>query len=142
MNNYEDIIDLPHHISKTRTPMSMYNRSAQFAPFAALTGYDEAVKETARLTNSKIEIDEGLKNILNSKLNIINEHIKENHQITFTYFIQDKRKDGGEYHYYTGTVRRIDEVSNIIYMKDRSKLLFNDILNITSETLKLEGEIN
>lgn len=142
MSNYEDIIDLPHHVSKTRSPMSMYNRAAQFAPFAALTGYDEAVKEMARLTNSKIDIDEGLRSILNNKLNIINDHLKENLQITFTYFIPDKRKKGGEYHCYTGIVRRIDEVSKTIYMKDKSKLLFNDILNITSETLKLDDEIN
>lgn len=138
MNDYNNIIDLEHHVSKTRTPMSMYDRAAQFAPFAALTGYAEAVKETARLTNNKIEIDEGLKNILNSKLNIINQHLKENHQITFTYFIQDKTKVGGEYYYYTGIVRRIDETNKIIYMKDKSKLFFNDILNISSETLKFD----
>lgn len=140
MSNYEDIINLPHHVSKTRSPMSMYNRAAQFAPFAALTGYDEAVKEMARLTNSKIDIDEGLRSILNNKLNIINDHLKENLQITFTYFIPDKRKNGGEYSYYTGIVRRIDKDNKTIYMLDKSKLLFNDILNITSDSLKLENE--
>jgi hypothetical protein len=118
----------------------MYNRAAQFAPFAALTGYDEAVKEMARLTNSKIDIDEGLRSILNNKLNIINDHLKENLQITFTYFIPDKRKNGGEYSYYTGIVRRIDKDNKTIYMLDKSKLLFNDILNITSDSLKLENE--
>ena len=68
MNNYEDIINLPHHISKKHPQMSIWSRSAQFAPFAALTGYDDAVKETARLTDKRLEIDEGLKNILNNTL--------------------------------------------------------------------------
>ena len=68
MNKYDDIINLPHHVSKTRKPMTMYNRAAQFAPFAALTGYDDAIKETSRLTDKKIEISDELKNELNQKI--------------------------------------------------------------------------
>ena len=89
MSKYDDIINMPRHISKTRPQMSLYNRSAQFAPFAALTGYEERVKETARLTDTKIEIDDGLRNILNMKLNIISEHLKEKPEITITYFIKE-----------------------------------------------------
>ena len=70
-NNYDDIIDLPHYVSKKRPQMSIEARSAQFAPFAALSGYDEAVKETARLTDKRLEIDDGLKSILNNKLQYV-----------------------------------------------------------------------
>ena len=90
--NYEDIINLPHYESKKHPRMSLEARSAQFAPFAALTGYEDAVKETARLTDKKIEIDEGLKQILNNKLQYILENNDANPEITFTYFISDKKK--------------------------------------------------
>ena len=80
MNNYDDIINLNRPISKHQH-LGIDSRSAQFAPFAALVGYDEAVKETARLTDKRIEIDEGLKEMINSKLNYLNEHIKDNNEI-------------------------------------------------------------
>lgn len=92
MNNYEDIINLPHHVSKKHPQMSIWSRSAQFAPFAALTGYDDAVKETARLTDKRLEIDEGLKNILNNKLQYILENKSLQPEITFTYFVYDNKK--------------------------------------------------
>ena len=89
MNKYDDIIKLPHHVSKRHPQMSIMARSAQFAPFAALSGYDEAVKETARLTDKRIEIDDGLKLIINNKLNYILENLNINPQIIFTYFVYD-----------------------------------------------------
>ena len=73
MSNYDDIINLPHHVSSTREPMTLYNRASQFAPFSALTGYDEEIKETARLTDRKIELDEDTKNILNQTENFQNQ---------------------------------------------------------------------
>lgn len=97
MNNYDDIINLPHYESKIRKRMSLEARSAQFAPFAALTGYDNKVKETARLTDKKIELTDEEYNLINSKLQIIKDHIKEQPEIIFTIFIKDKLKDGGKY---------------------------------------------
>ena len=96
-HSYDDIINLPHHVSKKHPPMSLYARSAQFAPFAALTGYEDAVRETARETNERIEIDDELKLILDGKIQILFEKIKVKPEVTFTYFIPDLRKDGGAY---------------------------------------------
>lgn len=138
MNNYEDIINLPHHESKTREQMSLYNRAAQFAPYSALTGYEDQVKETARLTDKKIDLDDGLKLILNKKISILNEHLKEKHEIEITYFLKDNYKDGGKYITFKGIIRRIDEVNKIIYFLDRSKLNFEDIFQIKCETLNLD----
>ena len=92
MNNYDDIINLNRPISK-HSRLSIESRASQFAPFAALVGYDEAVKETARLTDKRLEIDDGLKEMLNSKLNYINEHIKENIEIATTDRIGCRRND-------------------------------------------------
>ena len=71
MSNYEDIINLPHHVSSTRKPMTLYNRASQFAPFSALTGYDDEIEEIARLTDRKVELDEDSKKIINNKINFI-----------------------------------------------------------------------
>ena len=105
---YDDIINLPHHISKKHPQMSLYARSAQFAPFAALTGYEEAVKETARETNERIDIEDELKSILDGKLQIILEQIKNHPEISITYFIADSKKNGGEYVTVTGLVKKVD----------------------------------
>ena len=136
MNNYEDIINLPHHISSKRSQMSKEQRASQFAPFSALTGYEDAIKETARLTNRKIEVDEGLREVLNNKLNIIEENIKNNPEVSITYFIPDKKKEGGEYIKITGIVRRIDIVNNLIIMIDKTKIKMQDVLNITCDLFK------
>ena len=96
MDDYSDIINLSRPVSK-RPRMTLEQRSAQFAPFAALTGYEGQVKETARLTNKKIEINEELKEILNKKIQLIQKKIKEQPQIEITYFIPDSKKDGGKY---------------------------------------------
>lgn len=136
MSKYDDIINMPRHISKTRPQMSLYNRSAQFAPFAALTGYEERVKETARLTDTKIEIDDGLRNILNMKLNIISEHLKEKPEITITYFIKDNKKSGGKYSTLKCIIRRIDLVNQEIILYDRSVIKLDDIINISGNLIE------
>ena len=136
MSKYDDIINMPRHISKTRPQMSLYNRSAQFAPFAALTGYEERVKETARLTDTKIEIDDGLRNTLNMKLNIINEHLKEKPEITITYFIKDNKKSGGKYSTLKCVIRRIDLVNQEIILYDRSVIKLDDIINISGNLIE------
>ena len=94
-SRYDDIINLPHHVSPTRQRMSMHDRAAQFAPFAALVGYDDAVAETARLTESRPELDEQEQRIINEKLAYIAEHINEHPEVCIKYFVPDERKSGG-----------------------------------------------
>ena len=132
-NNYDDIINLPHYVSKKRPQMSIEQRSAQFAPFAALTGYDEAVKETARRTDRRIELEEGKKEMLNNKLLYILENIEANPEITFTYFLPDNKKSGGKYIDKMGIVRKIDMIEQYIQLIDKSKININDIIDIESE---------
>lgn len=132
-DNYEDIIDFPHHVSLKHPQMSIESRAAQFAPFSALSGYDDAVKETARLTDKRIEIDEGLKNILNDKLNIILSNIKNSPKVTFTYFVYDQKKSGGKYITVTGNVCHIDTIKQCIILRDKKVIPINEIINITSD---------
>ena len=136
MNKYEDIINLEHHISEKHMQMSKAARAAQFAPFSALTGYDTAIKATARLTDERIEIDEGLKTILNNKLQIILHNIKSNPEITFTYFLQDNKKQGGKYIIIKGSVKKIDITNGYIILSDKTKIIINDIINITGTIFK------
>ena len=137
MNKYDDIINLPHYESKTRKRMSLEARSAQFAPFAALTGYDDKVKETARRTDKRIELSDEEYNIINTKLQIIKEHIKEQPEINFVIFIKDKLKDGGKYEEVNGKVRVIDEVNEEIILVDKRKILLKNIYDINGEIIKI-----
>lgn len=136
MNKYDDIIKLPHHVSKRHPQMSIMARSAQFAPFAALSGYDEAVKETARLTDKRLEIDDGLKSILNNKLQYILENININPEIIFTYFVYDKKKTGGKYVKKIGIVKKIDLIEKYILLTDKSKIPIEEIIDINGEIFK------
>lgn len=130
MNKYKDIINLPHHVSKTRKLMSLYNRAAQFAPFAALTGYDDAIKETARLTEERIELSDELKNMLNQKIKLIIENIKLQPEVAITYYVPDNKKSGGVYKTISGNVKRIDEVEKCIIFTNKLKIKVSDMLNI------------
>lgn len=134
---YDDIINLPHHISKKHPQMSLYARSAQFAPFAALTGYEEAVKETARETNERIDIEDELKSILDGKLQIILEQIKNHPEISITYFIADTKKDGGEYVTVTGLVKKVDLYNQYIYLVDNTEIPINEIIDISGDIFKV-----
>ena len=133
LDNYEDIINLPHHTSLNHPRMSMEKRASQFSPFAALTGYEDLVKESARLTDKKIDLDDGVKQILNNKLQIINQNINNKIEVTFTYFVPDKFKSGGKYIDYTGTIKKIDNYNNLIIMDDMTKISITEIINIKSE---------
>lgn len=133
MNKYKDIINLPHHVSKTRNPMSLYNRAAQFAPFAALTGYDEAIKEKARLTEQRIELSDEFKNILNQKLQILNKNINSHPKVTITYFELDNKKSGGVYKTISGNIKKIDEYNKKLIFLDKNELRFNEIHDIEIE---------
>lgn len=111
--------------------MSLNNRSAQFAPFSALTGYSEKIKETARITDKKIELDEGLKTVINNRLQIIKENIKSVPQVTITYFIKDQRKSGGSYKTVITNIKKIDEVNKIFILTNNEKIQIDDIINIS-----------
>lgn len=139
MNNngkYDDIINLPHHVSKKHPQMGVVARSAQFAPFAALTGYEDEVKETARLTDSKKDIDEEQKQVLDRKLQLIKQKIHTKPEVTITYFIPDLKKDGGEYVTVTGNIRKIDEFNQLIIMQDETEIYIEDVIEIWEDILK------
>ena len=131
MKKYDDIIELPHYVSKKHPQMSKEARAAQFAPFAALTGYGEAVNETARITDRKMELDEETKSIINEKLNIIDTNIKLKPQVTITYFVPDKYKNGGSYETVTGNVRKIDVANNFIVLTNQNKINITDLIRIS-----------
>lgn len=130
ISEYNDIINLPHHVSRKHSQMSIDARAAQFAPFAALTGYGDAVKETARLTGDRIELDEEVKLMLDYKLQIIQEKIQQNPEIQITYFIPDVRKQGGEYTTITGRLKKVDNVEQIIVLVDGRNIDIEDIIDI------------
>ena len=134
---YDDIINLPHHVSKKHPQMSLYMRSAQFAPFAALTGYEDAVKETAREVQERIEIDEELRSILDSKLQIIIENLKFNPEISITYFVPDLKKDGGEYVTVSGIVKKIDMYNQLIYLANNIQIPTNEIIDISGNIFEI-----
>lgn len=130
---YEDIINLPHHELTTRQRMPRINRAASFAPFAALTGYDDAVKETARLTSERIELDEGTKEILNDKLRIALDKADEQPEISITYFLPDTRKSGGAYVTVKAVIKRIDEYERLVIFTDKSTIPIDDIYEIEGD---------
>ena len=129
-NNYEDIINLPHHVSTKRPQMPLKDRAAQFAPFAALTGHDEAIKETARLTDERIELDESTLAILNDKIQIILDNLDIEPEITVTYFKPDDKKSGGIYIDHAGVVKRIDDFEKTVIFTDKVIIPIEDILDI------------
>lgn len=136
-NKYDKIINLPHHVSSTRPHMSMIDRAAQFSPFAALTGYDAAVKETARLTEQKIELDEYEKAALDQRILLLQEHLKELPEVTITHFVPDEHKDGGKYVSITEAVKKIDTYEKQIVLVDKSKIPIENILSIEGELFRI-----
>lgn len=134
---YDDLINLPHHVSSTRPQMSMMDRAAQFSPFAALTGYHAAIREADRLTDEKIEMDEETLSILNMKFQILVDSLDDEAEVTLTYFKPDKYKAGGAYIEVTGIVKKVDAFERIIVMQNGTKLPLDDILNIDGEIFNL-----
>lgn len=127
MDDYEDIIDLEKVEPNSKHPrMSIYNRSAIFAPFAALNGFDDEVSETARLTDKKIELSDDLKNIINDKL--IN--LKNNQEINIEYFVKDSRKSGGKYINKIGIIKKIDYIKKEIIFIDKTIIKIDNIIKI------------
>lgn len=129
-HKYDDIIHLSHPVSTRHPQMPMINRAAQFAPFAALTGHDAAICETARLTDEKMELDEYEIEEVNKKIQILQEHLGENHPAAITYFLPDNRKKGGAYVEVSGVVKRIDVYKHRIILADEREIPIDDILRI------------
>lgn len=132
MNNYDDIINLNRPISKHKH-MTIEERSAQFAPFAALVGYDNAVKETARLTENKIELNDEQQDMLNFKLRYLYDNINNKNEVTITHFVKDNKKVGGKYINTTGIIKQIDPVQENIKLNNNVIIYMNDIINITGD---------
>ena len=130
---YDDIIDLPHHVSATRPRMAAIDRAAQFSPFAALTGHDAAIKETARLTDERVELDEYTKAALSDRLQIIIDQLHEHLKIAITYFQPDAKKDGGAYITAVGIVKKIDEYERVIRMTDGTAIPIDEVISIEGQ---------
>ncbi|MBE7043212.1 MAG: YolD-like family protein [Ruminococcaceae bacterium] len=121
---YDDMIHLPHHQSKKRMRMSLSDRAAQFAPFAALTGHEQAVEETARLTEERLELSDSAREELDRMLQFLAEHPKT---VRVTYFIPDAKKAGGAYVTVTGMVKKISRYHGVLTLTDGTEILVKDI---------------
>ncbi len=136
MGKYDDIINLPHFVSKKYPQMSMRDRAAQFSPFAALTGYDAEIKETTRLTDRRIELDEDVLDKLNERLYILRKVLDDGSvypEVRITYFEKDLKKDGGKYITVSGRVRKIHEYRNIVIFEDGTEIPVHDISDIDGD---------
>mgnify|MGYP004731194835 FL=1 len=129
-NLYQEIIDLPHHVSKTHPQMPMSDRAAQFSPFAALTGYNSAIRETGRLTEERIELDEEALMALNMRYQLLIDSLKECPEVRITYFKPDERKSGGAYLTITAVVKKVDDYKRLITMQDGMIIPLDDVLMI------------
>lgn len=134
-NPYEDILELSHPVSKTHPQMTRRDRAAQFAPFAALTGYEEAVKEAARLTEEKMILDEDSKEKLDWKLRRLQEKVKEKPTITVTYFLKDEKKKGGKYVTVTGVLKKIDSYTHQFVLENGEEIPLEDIVSLEFENI-------
>lgn len=133
MNKYDNIINLPHHISKYRTHLSSSQRASQFAPFSALTGYNDAIKEKEKVLVDKIILEDDEKELINECLQKLNNDIKNNPYVTIIYFVKDKLTDKGNYITISGNLKKIDTINNYITLTNNAKIYLDEILNIISQ---------
>ncbi len=136
MSKYDDIINLPHHVSKIHKPMPVEQRAAQFAPFAALSGHHEVIGETARQTQKKIELSEEERHLLSQRLAY---SVARNVEVTVTYFVADTRKDGGKYVSVTGRIKRIDEYEGLLILHDHVAVRLSEICSLESSAFEEIG---
>ena len=129
-NRYDEIMELPHHVSKTRPQMPLSDRAAQFAPFAALTGYDSAIKETGRLTDERIELGEEALTALNRKYQLLMDTLDDAPEVTIIYFQPDERKAGGQYVSATGTVKKVDTFGRRILLQDGTRIPLDSVYDL------------
>lgn len=134
---YDDIIHLPHHVSERHPQMSMYNRAAQFAPFAALTGHNAAITEAARLTEAEQELSESDAEVLNRKLAYL-QSLDEKLTISVTYFVPDDKKEGGSYHTATGIVKSVEPDKGVLQFEDGTGIPVIRIKDIDGECFLTE----
>ena len=127
---YDDMLHGRRPVSQKHPPMSRADRAAQFSPFAALTGYDAAVRESARVTEQRIELDEGVKAELNARLNCILEHLSEHPQVSITYFMPDEKKSGGAYRTVTGAVRKLDSFAKTLTLVDGTVVPMEEMIHV------------
>lgn len=130
MGNYDDIINLPHHVSTKHPRMSALDRAAQFSPFAALTGHDSAIKETARLTDIKLELDEDKKEELDNRLQMLREQTALRPEVEITYFVPDTKKPGGSYLLVRGVIKKFDDIEHKILLENGTVIPINDIYGL------------
>ena len=135
-SDYNDIINLPHYVSAKRPQMPMMDRAAQFSPFAALTGYDDAIHETARLTNDRIDLSEEEKETLDRKQQILVEKLSIHPALTITYFVPDAKKSGGVYVTINGNLKKIDEFERWMLLTNGTKIPLDDVVDIESELFR------
>ena len=135
-SRYDDMIYMQNPTPTCKTRMSLYERAAQFSPFAALTGYEDAVEETARLTDACLEFSEDMKTILNEKMQMIVDNLDAESIVTITYFVPDKKKEGGAYVDVMGIVKEIDEYERCIVMTDKKKIPIEQVRAIEGDLLK------
>lgn len=130
MGKYDDIINLPHHVSKKHPRLSMEQRATQFAPFAALTGFGDAINETSRITENRIELDDEEKLKIDNILQKLMDKISNKPKVTITYFIPDLRKTGGEYKTKIGNLKKIDEYKQLLVLEDKTEIPIKEIIEI------------
>lgn len=138
---YDDIINLQHHVSSHREHMSVHDRAAQFSPFAALTGFEGAIKETARLTGNRIELDETEKTILDEKLRIVQEQLRRQQEIEIVFFKPDEIKAGGAYISIMGIVKKIVGNERTVVMQDGTRIPIEEIVDITGEMFQAVDDL-
>lgn len=130
MGKYDDILSLPHPVSKTHPPMPRAERAAQFSSFAALTGYEEIVAESARLTEARAELDRDALEALDAALRAVASEIDARPEVELRYFVPDKKKAGGRYETLRGRVKKIDEQASLLLLEDGKKIPLGDIASI------------
>lgn len=132
-NSYEDIINLPNHRSKKHPPQSMESRAAQFSPFKALTGYEDSTEEAARLVDEKVQLTDEEHEKIRQALTELREHAAEHPEVTLSCFVPDLLKDGGSYTVYTGTLKKVDEIQQVLVFTDGNNVKFDNIIAINKE---------
>ena len=137
MTDYDDIINLPHHTSDHHPRMAMIDRAAQFAPFAAVVGYDDAIAETGRYTDSRTEMGDDELAALDRQMAIIVNNIDSQPEVTITYFVPDERKDGGSYQTLTAQVVKVDETERRLYLSEGTAIYMRDIIRLINKKLAL-----
>ncbi|MBQ5343508.1 MAG: hypothetical protein J6Z24_08670 [Oscillospiraceae bacterium] len=135
-HEYDDIIGLPHHTSSRHPRLPMSSRAAQFAPFAALTGFEGVIAEKGRLTDSFTELDDDMKEDIDLKLELLGSMVGDSPKATFTYFVPDRKKEGGSYSTVTGRIKKIDDIERIIILKNGTRIRIDDLFSITGEVFR------